>query len=245
MATDLRTAVKRLVRKLRLDSVTSGNIAEEDAKVAIIDAMRFNRHTDFWFNRSKFTQFSQSGVNRYSLPVGYVSLIGRPVYKTSSAPGADVRVLEYRPSEWFAENHWTGTSNELTLNMGTPEFYSVDESTNELLILPIPAQSGEIIALDYLTDCEIPDYKHTPTGLEFYYKGTTVPLDDSFSNAWLEEAFDLIVSLAGHRLLTGEYGGQSDVESAQAYQSQWAAELMRLRGEYNKRASITRVRPHI
>src|SRR5574339_72212 len=100
MATDLRTAVTRLVRKLRLDSTSSGNVAEEDAKIAIIESMRFNKHTAFWFNRSKFKIGTQAEVFRYSLPNDFGSIVGKPLFNSSSNQSATRRHLEYRPLDW-------------------------------------------------------------------------------------------------------------------------------------------------
>lgn len=245
MSTDLRTAVKRLVRKLRLDSTTSGNVAEQDAKIAIIEAMNFNKHTAFWFNRSKFKIGTKSESFRYKLPSDYVSIIGKPLFNSSSNESATRRHLDYRPLDWCEEQKWRGTETEMTINTGSPEVYSIDESTNEMLLIPVPYVDGESVELDYLSDCEIPEYKHDGSSYVFYYKGTTDTLSDSFTNAWLENAFELIVSYAGYKLLSFEYGGEGDVEAANRYQSQWAMELMKLRGENSKRASVRSIARHI
>lgn len=244
--TDIRTAVKRLIRELKIDSTGTGNSAETDAKIAIIDSMNFHKKSHFWFNQVKYKIATSQEVFRYALPVDYVSIIGRPLYNSSSNESATRRLLEYRPIDWCEENKWRGTETEMTINTGSPEVYSVDEATNELVLIPVPYVDGETVEFTYLSDCEIPYYIHDGSSWLFYRKGTTEAISDTFSNAWLENALEMIIYKAAQNMLVGPYGLTEEraMQSAQ-FAQRWAEQMQNFKGENTKRSSVTRIARHI
>ena len=129
------------------------------------------------------------------------------------------------------------------MNTGTPRYYSIDESANEMLLVPVPATSAEQVSFHYLRDCEIPDYKYASSTWSFYVKGTNTALPATYTNDWLKNALELIVNRACYLMLGGTYGGDEGSQvRANMYMQKWADELNRLRGENARRASVAGVR---
>lgn len=243
---DLRTARQRLLRILKLDSVTSGNLAETDADIALIDSMNFNKKFVFWFNKISGKISTQAEKMRYKLPFDYISMVGQPMYNSFSTESATRRKLTYRPLEWCEENKFRGAETEMTINTGSAEFYSIDETNQELLLIPVPFTNGETVEFLYVSDCDIPGYYHDGSTWLFHEKSSrTKTLGADFSNAWLQHAPNLIIYKAASDLMFGYHGGEDTFNMGQNYQRMWAEELNAKRAENSARSASKAVTPHI
>lgn len=243
---NLRTMSKQLLREIRIDSTAAGSQPEIDTYIAIIDAMNEMKKEGLWYNKAIFTVNTVNDQYRYALPSDYLSMCSDPVYISTASNPVSRFVLAPASNNLLSRVQYLGTDPDQAINSGTPNSYSIDASTNELLLMPIPYASDDQVEFQYVSNYGIPKYEYTGSAWAFYYPESTVTLLSTFTNAGFVEAYQMIFCLAAYNLLTGPYGGtEAALVKSTEYIKRWAKMLQNLRGESTKRAFVPAVRMHI
>lgn len=240
------TAVEKVLRKLNLDATTTGSGATTDVKIALIDAMNYHNSDPWWFNKIDYKLATANSQFRYPLPGDFVSLTGAVLFNSESEPTSSRRKLRYRPVDWAEEQKWRGTTDTNSINTGPPAFYSIDETTNEMLLIPVPNLTGETVEFRYLSDGQIPEYVYNGTTWLFYYPHTQKALIDTFQNKFLEYGSDMIIYRACMTLMAGEYdGGEETQAKLSDMRAMWDDEQRKLIAEGTRRASVSEIIPRL
>lgn len=243
---DLQTMVKQLLREVRID--TAGTQSTVDAKIAIIDAMDSQKNESLWFNKSWTKITLVSGQYRYSLPSDFLSLSGDVTFiGTSNDPASRRRLFTGTLNE-STENSYVGTDPSESILTGTPSKFSIDGSSNEILLTPVPSIDGDEIEFQYMVNHGVPNYSYSGSAWVFTEPNSSTTLADTYTNAWLatDKGYKLVFYRAAYNLLTGPYGGtEPSLIKATEYVKRWAEELGRLKGENAKRSASLSIRRHI
>lgn len=243
---DLQTMVKQLLREVRID--TAGTQSTVDAKIAIIDAIDSQKQESLWFNKNWTKITLSTGQFRYSLPSDFLSLSGDVTFIGTSNEPAARRRLEPSTLNELIESSFVGADPSESILTGAPSKYGIDGSSNEILLIPVPAIEGDQIEFQYMVNHGVPTYSYNGSAWVFYEPNSTTTLADTFTNAWLatDKGYKLVFYRAAYNLLTGPYGGTEPMlVKATEYIKRWAEELGRLKGENAKRSATYTIRRHI
>lgn len=186
--------------------------AGDHIQMAMISAMEWFAHHEFWFNQATHTfslttdqqeypQEDRSGRYTESWPedilrpiATYVQVGGTRWLKLNQGSIDDIR--------------WYTPTEQVT---GVPDIYAwFDE---KIWFAPIPNTSQSSTArIDYVQDVGIPRYEWLGTEWAFYFPKSNVELTDNFRNAWTENAEELIRCRAKYDLYLNFL---DDMENAQ------------------------------
>lgn len=243
---NMRTMIKQLLREIRIDNTSAGSQAETDAKIAIIDAMDQIKKEGFWFSKSHYGIDTVSEQYRYPLPHDFLHLVGDITYISTAADPVSRFILHPATNNLLESVKFLGTEPDQAINSGTPSHFSIDVSTNDLLLMPIPYADNDRLEFMYVWNQGIPTYEYDGSAWVFYEPDTTTTLPATYSNALLREGYKLVFYRAAYNLLTGPYGGtEPALIKSTEYIKKWAEEMQRLRGEGAKRQWVPGVRMHI
>lgn len=245
---DLRTAVKEVLRAIKVDSAPTGGQAEIDAKIALIKAMRHCRRFRLGFNERWHIQQCQIDHDRYELPNDFVGMVQDYVFTVPANEFLYKSRLKSMPLSHINLIQQSGVVNPAYRETGPPLAYAIDTASRELVIFPMPSVTGDQIEFLYLADLGIPTYSWNGTAWKFYVPGTTEEIAVDFSNEWLNEeaGYELVFNRACLTLLAREYGGTPETDmKAQAFQLGFQESLERLRSEANKAKSVTEIVRHM
>lgn len=243
---NIQTMVKQLLREIRVDRAVAAGQAVVDAKIAICDAMDQTKDEGFWYNRSWYSIDTVTEQMRYALPSDFQSLHGDIQYLSTSDDPISRQVLFPATMNLVQQVKFLGTEPDQAINSGTPSHYTIDSSTNELLLIPIPWANNDRIEFQYNSSPGVPTYIYDGSSWIFYEPWSTTVLADTYTNSFFREAYKLIFYRAAYLLLTGPHGGtESALVKSTEYIKKWGEELLRLRGEAMKRQFVPTVRPHI
>lgn len=213
---------------------------------AMVEAMRFNRKYNFWFNEGFLKIYTSEDVYAYELPTDFVGLKGKLFYvpaNNSSPEGR--RELECLTSQ-LVETHQTDSYDawDATIASGPPRGYAL--FANTLILSPRPDSDDNLIEGRYIRDDGIPriyyDYSSGTATLE-KIDPRGVAITDNYTGAWLNEGQDLTKMRAVYILASRIYSDQG--KTAMAIQ-QWAEILNSLQAENSlRRGGSMKVRPHL
>jgi len=184
----------------------------DQISIAMITAMNWYKHERFWFNEATHTfelttdqqnypQETDDGQYTESWPVDieriidtYILVGGERWLKITGADIDDVR--------------WLTPTDEV---VGVPSYYAwFDE---QIWLTPIPnISTSTTVRIDYVQDVGIPTYVWSGSEWVFYAPETRAPLNDDFTNRWLEEAEVLIRSRAKYDLYLNYYDDQENAD---------------------------------
>ncbi len=195
---DLRTLVGQL--KSDLDKPNGDTLI----KRGVIEAMRYMRGEQFWFNEGRLKIATVANQWNYSLPDDFLKLTGKPLYERNGSETSRVP-LEVRPVAWVEEFRYSGLEPlhvgqwEAGLQNGPP--HSCALFANEILLVPVPDQSGDLITAPYVRDLGTPSYSFDGTSTwTFTEPDGATPLPDDYTNEWLKKAYDLVRARATYYL---------------------------------------------
>lgn len=243
---DLQTMVKQLLREVHIDTTASGSQAETDAKISIIESIRYNRRFHFWFTEKEGTILTEANQWQYPVPLDLLQMLSDPFYIDGTASSDFRNQLRQETWEWMNEHYNRVAEWQSTVNTGSPRRYHMDLVSRKIWLLPIPNETGNSVIFRYHKDCGTPSYKYTGSAWAFYKPNSEDALPDAFSNEWFTEGYHLIYARASYLMWSRPYGGtqEATIMSQQSLQ-QWAEELNRLRGETTGRSAQPAIRRHI
>lgn len=252
---DMQTMVGALLRELHVDADTSDTNSQvtNDVKIAIIEAIRFNRKFRFGFNEKWYTFQTEENVDRYPLPNDYIGIVQDSVWSVPSSEFLAKTKLKSLPLQHANQVQQSSVASVAYRETGSPYGYSVDLGSKTMVILPIPSQAGDTIEFLYVADIGTPSFKYASSVWTFYEPSTigpttnvTVTLSDTFTNAWFQEGYWLTFYRAAVNLFARAYGGAegSQVKVA-TYSQMWQEQINSLRHEAQMGRSVTEIRKHI
>lgn len=252
---DIQTMTQHLLREVHIDPDTTDANSQvtNDVKIAIIEAIRFNRKYRLGFNDAWYTFTSEVDVDRYPLPVDYLGLVQDSVYTVPSYDYMSKTKLKSIPLQQANQVRQSSVASIAYRESGPPYAFAIDTSERELVLLPIPSQSGDIIEFQYIADIGTPVFKYSGSAWVFYepqelgsMDNVVTTLSSTFTNAWFQEAYWLTFYRAAQMLLLGPYGGSPGAEQkAQSYAALWQEQLNALRSEVRMMRSATEIRAYI
>lgn len=243
---DWQTMQRSIYRQIHQDVTTVPQTVIDDVNNAIIDSMKQNKNDRYWFNHKRGTISTEADKYSYALPPDFLGFLG-PVYYTPAGSVQESRfALMDATVDEIEENRYAGNDFNTYVQSGRPFKYAVDTVGPSLLLAPTPSQDSDTIDFRYLADGIIPVAQYNGSAWKYYEPNSTTEIGTSFTNVWLQNAFDLILHRALYLLFTGPYGGTE--ESAARVQSElmlWAECKLRLQGETTGISSKRTVRKYI
>lgn len=233
----------QILREMHLDASTVPTEVSDDVKIAIIEALKFNRHDRYGFNEATYNIGINSNQNSYLLPPDFLGLVGDVYYtpENSSSWRFPLRKNSLDAVEFYK---FVGNDYNNWPNSGIPFQYAIDISNNSILLNPIPTSDNAVIDFRYVKDIGTPIYTNNGSGTWTFYlpDGITI-LPGTFSNKWFTEAPELIKSRAMYYLHSRTYDGSEATQAkTQAYLMQWTEEKLRLSTLTGNKQSITEPR---
>jgi len=225
-----------------MDTATIPTKTSDDVMLAIAESTKYLNSLEFYFNKKKWIFSLEQDKFDYQLPEDFMGVVGNVSYKPSvidsyerplSNGGVDL-VEQMR----FYHDDYTGG-----LRSGQPSTYAVDDSTNKMLISPIPTTGEGTITFRYLANLGVIKYKHDGTNFIFYEPFTGNAIAITYTNPWFEEGFDALRERSMYYLWSRIHGGtpESDIKAQRALlQSQDA--IRKLSSEGSRRQSIQEIR---
>jgi len=225
---------------------------------AIGDALRFVRNEELWFNVDLHEFETESEIWEYALPEDFLNIRGEVWCTPSSATDNDVRYrLQRRTIEEIEAYRFAGHDLDFGtagLSVGFPKTCAIDYSGREIVLSPQTEDGGDTIYFRYTKDLGTPRYTATtgssaPPSMKTVFTLTTAggePILGTYTNAWFNEGFHLVVARASQYLWSIYHGGTEESQAkAGAAAQEYVEELRRLWSETSDKQSVTRVRAYL
>lgn len=240
----MRTAVQEIIRSLHLDSSTVGSSVVNDIKREIIKAMQFFDTEAPWFLIDRSLIAISVGKDRYPLPDYFRSLVGDIMFIPDISqpqvawPLPLVPYNEARRTQGGDDDDlWMGNQ----ISEGDTRRCAIDPFSMEIILSPIPDRAITALEVTFNRVSDIPTYSHDGNanpnaGWNFLSPDKITTLADTFTNLWLDNAYELIVYKATASLLSGIYGGsEAAMAKKQDFENAAVLEMNRLRLRHNRR----------
>jgi hypothetical protein len=230
------------VREQIIDEARKPNSVQAEldrAMRAMVESIKFNSTSHFYFNESRNEVSLLSGIYNYPLPTDFVELIGRPSFLTAGASGPG-KPLDYSSTDEIEA--WVGGVEGAGDSSG-PKLYSLYDS--ELLLFPVPTNTGDKIKFRYVKDVGVPSGSFNVTWSFKQPNGSA--MTDAYTNEWFTDGKDLTIHRALYYLWTRVYQGEDRAAAnAQAALGNWLEEKNRLtRLTTKKKGPPRRLRGHL
>jgi hypothetical protein len=202
-----------MVQRIRSD-LDRNTTADDRIKQAIEDAIEFYRARRLGFNQKRATTNTAAGQEFYSLPTDFLE---------ADALRIEEQANYYEPLAEVTFD-WIDEHNGRVDHYSVPAKFAVQN--RELRLFPIPDGTYEL-QLSYLYDLG----------------GVSASASDGASNAWTDEAEQLVRLHAQADVLELYIGGQESVVAAQLLRGKAAAVYNELKRRANREQSTGRLRP--
>jgi hypothetical protein len=231
---------------LRVDTTTTGSVADSDFKRSIVESIKYNRRFMLGFNQAEWQISTESGIQKYPLPRDFIGLTS-PIYwsQNTSDDGqfSGRRELVWRPMPWIDANLYRVPGTSEYLNLGDSRAYGLDMKDRTLALSPVPGTSDSRLDFSYHKDPGTPGYSYSSGTWTFTVPFSEDAITDAFTNEWFDQGYYLILNRAAFIMWSRIEGGTEESVQFQGDALRlWAEELNRLRSENARFTSGTEIR---
>ena len=237
---NIGTMVSVLLEEVHTAVSTS---TQNNALTCIIEALRYNRTHETYFNKKKFYLTLVEDQPDYPLAIDYLGVIGKVKYHSDSTLTDERELLDggidlVERFQYIDEydNSWA---------TGEVSAYAVDDEGKRIIFGPAPASDGGVVSFRYIADLGTPTYTISGGTYTFLkpFSSDALTVTDTYSNKWLTEGQDATRCRAIYYWWSRAYGGTQEADiKAQKSLIQWQDAINALRAESSKRISNFQVR---